>query len=406
MKVVGIITEYNPFHNGHKLHLKKSLNLSEADAVICIMSGNFMQRGIPSLVDKWTRTSMALSNGVDLVLELPSIFATSSAEFFAKGAVSILNSLGVVDSLCFGSELGDIKNLKLISNVLLEEPSFFKESLKNYCKEGLPFHKARSLALSDYFKEKNQLIEDIDIILNSSNNILGMEYIKNLLKLNSSIKPLTIKREGSDYNEKLLQSKTASATAIREACLKNNDISSIHDFIPYESYNILKNFLNEGNYFTDPNSMFPFIRYNLLVNSDALKFIPEVSEGLDNRILKSLWSSSSLDELILKIKSKRYTYTRINRILCSIFIGTYDFNILNLRDTSPSYGRVLGLNKKGSKILKAIKNKGNINLITKVPSKVEDSMLKLDIQSTNAYSLISSNINFNDDYFKSPIIFK
>lgn len=406
MKLVGVVTEYNPFHNGHKLHIKKSLSLSQADGVVCIMSGNFMQRGVPSFIDKWTRAHMALCNGVDLVLELPSIYAMASAEFFAKGAVSLLSSLGVIDYLCFGSELGDIDPLKNLSTLLLEEPTEFKNLLKIYSKKGFPFHKARSLALEHYLNKEDKPIKNIDTILNSSNNILGIEYIKSLLKLNSSIKPLTIKREGSSYNDKYLSSKTASATSIREACFKYKNINSVKEFLPKESYDILQNFLDKGYTFADINSIVPFIKHTLLVNPNCLNLIPEVSEGLDNRILKNIWDCTSLDELILKIKSKRYTYTRINRILGNIFVGAYDFNISDLRKSTPSYGRVLGLTEKGGKILKEIKNKGSIDIITKVPSKINNPMLKLDIQCTNAYSLISSNINFNDDYFKSPIIFK
>lgn len=187
--ITGIITEYNPFHKGHEYHLQKAKSDTNSDGIVCVMSGNFMQRGIPSIIDKWKRAEMAIKNGVDLVLELPLVYSISSAEYFAFGSVSLLNSLGIVDNLYFGSEDGDVSTLKKIAEILADEPFEYKTILKENLKSGLPFHSSRSNALASYIKS-----DDILDILRNSNNILGIEYIKTLKLLNSSICPYTLKK--------------------------------------------------------------------------------------------------------------------------------------------------------------------------------------------------------------------
>ncbi|MGL5084152.1 MAG: tRNA(Met) cytidine acetate ligase, partial [Clostridium sp.] len=209
MNITGIITEYNPFHNGHLYHLDSAKSRTSSDGIICIMSGNFMQRGEAAMVDKFERTKMAIENGVDLVLELPTFYALSSAEQFAKGSVSILNSLGVVNNIFFGSECGNVDDLIKIAKVLVHEPLEFKEELKINLDKGLTFAKSREISLVKLLKDEN-----LSQILQNSNNILGIEYIKALLTLNSEISPLTLKREGASYNDKTLSSQFASATSI------------------------------------------------------------------------------------------------------------------------------------------------------------------------------------------------
>lgn len=188
--ITGIITEYNPFHKGHKYHLERAKSDTNADGIVCVMSGNFMQRGIPAIIDKWKRTEMAIKNGVDLVLELPMVYSLSSAEHFAFGSVSLLNSLGVIDHLYFGSEEGNIDLLESIANTLVAEPETYQSSLKRYLNTGLPFHSSRANALNDYLNSN-----DILDVLSSSNNILGIEYIKAIKVLKSSIIPKTLKEK-------------------------------------------------------------------------------------------------------------------------------------------------------------------------------------------------------------------
>ena len=399
MNITGIITEYNPFHNGHMHHLQECKKNTKCDGVICIMSGNFMQRGGPAIIDKWKRAQMAIENGVDLVIELPTYYAVSSAEFFAYGSVSILNSLEIVNNLFFGSECGDIKSLTKIAQTLVEEPWEFKEILKRNINSGLTFAKARELALIEFTNDNY-----IENIISSSNNILGIEYIKAILKLNSPIVPFTLKREGSSYNDKLLSTSFSSATSIREALKNKNDITFIKDAMPEKSFNILRELKNSNYPYTFEESKCQYIKYLITTNCINFNNISEIKEGIDKKISKEIENSTSLDDLILNIKSKRYTYTKIARILTQIYIGFYkeDYSKMNLEKYH--YVRVLAFNKKGREILSLIKKKSSIPLITKLPKNTENPLLKLDIAATKAYSILNSKLKANSDYLISPII--
>lgn len=396
--ITGIITEYNPFHKGHKYHLEKAKLDTNADGIVCVMSGNFMQRGIPAIIDKWKRTEMAIRNGVDLVLELPVVYSLSSAEHFAFGSVSLLNSLGIVDYLYFGSEEGNIDLLEIIASILICEPESYKTLLKSYMNNGLPFHTSRANALNDYLNCNNILS-----VLSSSNNILGIEYIKAIKTLRSKIIPKTLKREGSTYNENDLNSIFSSATSIRKY-LKENSLDKLENALTKNSYKMLCD-LSYANYkFIFEEDMFKYIKYKLLTNNRSLSGLPDVSEGLDNKIIKEVLKANSLDELILNSKSKRYTYTRISRILAQTFLNLENYNLFYLSKSSTPYARVLGFNSNGRDILKKIKAKNNIDIITKVPKNNLCDHLKIDILGTKAYSLLNPMVNPMDDYLKSPII--
>ena len=359
-----------------------------------------MQRGIPAIVDKWKRAEMALKNGVDLILELPLVYSISSAEHFAFGSVSLLNSLGIIDNLYFGSEEGSIEPLNKIATVLSEEPIKFKEGLKKYLNSGLPFHASRSNALNEYLNYDN-----VEKILSNSNNILGIEYLKALNVLKSSISPYTLKREGSNYNDDNINKNFSSATSIRKH-LKTGSLYKIKDILPDETYKIL-NEINLSDYpFIFEEDMFKYIKYKLITEKDDLKYLPDASEGLDNKIYKEIINSNSLDELILKSKSKRYTYTRINRILTQYFLGLEKYDLLSLSKTPTPYARVLGFNSNGRDILKKMKSTCNIDIITKVPKSNLSSHMQLDILGTKAYSILNPYVSPMDDYLKGPIIIK
>ena len=245
MNILGIIVEYNPFHNGHLFHLEQAKKLANADYVIAVMSGNFMQRGVPAFLDKWSRTKMALSCGVDMVIELPVTHASTSAENFAFGAISILENLKIVDSVCFGSELGNIETLKELSNILSNEPNSFKKHLKEHLDLGLTFPKARSNALYKYITENNLFSisnEHLENILNSPNNILGIEYLKALNKLHSNIVPYTITRKTAGYHDVEIHDSISSATAIRNSV---DNLDLIKSSMPDAAFEILKEDLNE-----------------------------------------------------------------------------------------------------------------------------------------------------------------
>lgn len=396
--ITGIITEYNPFHKGHAYHLSCCKKDTKATGVVCVMSGNFMQRGIPAIVDKWKRAEMAVKNGVDLVLELPLVYSISSAEHFAFGSVSLLNSLGVIDSIYFGSEEGNIDILDSIADTLVNEPDQYKKLLKSNLDNGLPFHTSRANALNHFLGDQN-----VNEVLSNSNNILGIEYIKAIKSLKSSITAKTLKREGSTYNEQNLNTSFSSATSIRNA-LKNNSIESIKSSLTDESYDILYALANKNYKFVFEEDMFNYIKYKLLTDDSALSKIPDASEGLDNKIYKEILTSSSLNELILSSKSKRYTYTRINRILAQCFLNLENYDLLKLAKTPAPYARVLGFNDTGRKILKQIKKTSDVEIITKLPRNNLCEHLKLDILGTKAYSVLNPDLNPIADYFDGPII--
>lgn len=407
MNVSGIIVEYNPLHNGHLYHINKTKEITNCDALICVMSGNFAQRGIPSSIDKWTKTKMALANGVDLVIELPSIYSISSADFFSHGAVSLLNSLGIVDNICFGSEHGNINDIYNISNILLQEPMEFKLLLKTYLSKGISYPLARSNALYDYLMNSKLDISDLllDNFLNSPNNILGIEYCKNLIKLNSSITPYTLKREGASFNSNLLHNEFSSASAIRKFVKENGSLTKLEGHVPISVLAEIQNLYSKNYEFTFEDSMFPYIKHKSFTSKNSLVNLPDVSEGLDNKIIKSLQNNLSYSSTLSDIKSKRYTYTRISRILCQYFIGFDNFDTKKLRSLPCPYARVLGFNSNGKSILKSIKSNSSIPLITKIAKECNET-LQLDIQSTRAYSMINGSVAPNSDYLISPIIIK
>lgn len=399
MNITGIITEYNPFHNGHLYHLTEAKKNTNADGIICVMSGNFIQRGGPAIIDKWNRTMMALENGVDLIIELPSYYAVSSAEFFAKGSVSILHNLGVVNNIFFGSECGDIEYLNRISKILANENDVFKSIIKKFINNGLTFAKAREKALIEFLGDSN-----IESIISSSNNILGIEYMKALIRLNSSIVPKTLKREGSSYNEKKLKDSFSSATAIRETLKNGSSLFELYNSIPTKSYELFSK-LQELDYpFVFEEQMYSFIKYKLHTNCINFNNLSEIKEGLNNKFLKEIFNSKNFDDLILRVKSKRYTYSKISRILTQIFIGFDRYNLDSIDINRHLYARVLGFNSNGKNILSLIKKNSSIPIISKVPKYFDNPLLELDLLSTKAYSILNPKVNPRSDYLISPII--
>ncbi len=406
MITTAFIVEYNPFHNGHKLHLEKSKQLTNATHCIGIMSGNFIQRGGPALFDKWNRASLAVRNGVDLVIELPVLFASQSSEIFAKGSISILNQLNVVDNLVFGSESNDAKSLYSIAHILANEGEVLSNSIKENLKLGLPYPKARENALKS--------ISKVDLST-SSNDILGLEYIKQLILQKSSIKPHTIGRKGSTYNSTDLSGQICSATAIREK-LKTGSYDNLRDFIPISTYNAVKTAVYE-NVIAHDEAFFDFIRYSIISNPDRLSEIFDISEGIHNKIYKSALYSSTLSDLTNSIKSKRFTYTRIKRILFNILleITKADMNsIISCASPAP-YVRVLAFNQKGTELLNLIKKTSSIPIVNKVSTFIpETDIQKLcftyDTKATRIYNLINKSAkkgrSLDEDYCTSPVFVK
>ncbi len=376
MKITGIIAEYNPFHNGHMLQLEYAKSFS--DAVIVVMSGSFVQRGDVAVFDKHSRAKSALSHGADIVFELPVVFSISTAERFAFGGVSILNNLNVIDFLLFGSESGDIEALKQGAELLLNEPVDVSKKIKKLMSDGLSFPKARELAFSGLIPPT---------LLSSPNNILGLEYIKKLLEFNSSIVPITQKREGEGYHSKNLGSKFSSATAIRNAILTENYSYELFSNCPVHRLEKLDTALI----------------YNIRKNKEnAFLDTPDISEGLQNRIIEASKKANTIDELISLVLTKRYTETKIRRIILSSLLGINS----NLQKKEPQYAKLLGATKKGLEALKEIKEKSSLKIITKTADfKEKDEMFEADILSTDIYDLTSDCPSGSSQDFKnSPVI--
>ena len=419
-KVLGIIAEYNPFHNGHLYHLETSKKLTDADYTVAIISGNFTQRGSTSIVDKWSKTKMALENGIDLVIELPVLYSISSAENFADGAIKILNSLGIVNYLSFGAETSDISILNNIANILCSEHEEYKNLLSIELEKGLSFPKARENALLDYIKNTDDNVSENKIIdfekysktLSSPNNILAIEYLKALKKYKSSIKPVCISRFKSEYNSSSFSKNIASATAIREL-IKNKNFDTIKNVIPLESYSILMDCINSGCVAPDLNCFEKEIIYTLRKMSiEEIFNLPDVSEGLEFSIKKAVNSCNNINNFLDIVKSKRYTVTRLQRILLYALLGISKEDIQLSKKVEKPYVRVLGFNDNGKKLVSEIATKNpELKLITSVKKFVDSNSNKdlqiifaKDVLATDVYSLAFKNNSLANLDFKNGVI--
>lgn len=417
MKVVGLITEYNPFHLGHKYHLETAKHLANADYSIALMSGSFVQRGEPSLVDKWTKAKMAVDSGVDLVIELPFIFSVQSAELFAYGGVSLLDQLNIVDYLVFGTELDELEPLAEIAHLLYVEPPFYKKRLRENLNMGYSFPLSRSNAIEDYLTMKGLNISnktDVKNILKKSNNILAIEYLKALESLDSKIKPIAVKRVGNQYNDTTLNNNIASATAIRKA-LNNHPVEYIKNYVPIETYSHLVNYINKYKYFNTLNNYNQIVHY-LLCTKDRkqLTEIMDMEPGLENRIVYKANKYKDIDKLVESISTKRDPRTRIQRILVHIMMDLTHSTFEVLKPYHPAYIRVLGSNKKGFILLNKIKEKSELPIITKFADYKKynnphlEKILYFDKKATDLFFIGLKNLKpfIHMDYYTTPYIMK
>lgn len=371
---VGIICEYNPFHNGHLYHIKKVKKLYPSDNIILVMSGNFTQRGDISIIEKFDKAFLALEYGVDLVVELPFSFATQSADIFAKGALQILNHLKC-DKLIFGSESNDVNKLIELATIQLNDNNYELE-VKKELEKGLNYPTAMSNALKALSFNT----------VNSPNDLLGLSYIKEIIKNNYNIEPITIRRT-NDYHDINTNDEISSATSIRKAILEKKEIDF---FIPPKVIDFIN--LNDLS-----DNSFNLLKYKIISDGVSISKYCTVDEGIENRILNNIINCNSLDELVLKTKSKRYTYSKLKRmflhILCSFKKEENNLNV--------SYIRVLGFNENGKSILNNVKKEISIPIITNI-SKDNIDLLKQDLKCDTIYNLIT---NRNENlYNKKPII--
>lgn len=416
MKTVGIITEYNPFHQGHRYQIDYIRQALEADYVVIAMSGDFVQRGTPALFPKHLRAEMALSCGADLVLELPVSISSSSAEYFARGGVSLLDGIGVTDFLCFGSEEGQISLFLEIAEILNQEPDNYRFALQEALKTGCSFPAARNKALLAYFQNtpNNLSSEKLTEFLSSPNNILGIEYCKALLRQNSRIQPVTLKRKGAAYHETKLDADCApSASGIREylkkepqSCMENF-METLQHQIPEPALRLFAEAVSGKNYLLE-SDFDSLLHYCLLSETfESLCQYLDVSAELACRILKLRNQYRGFTQFTELLKTKELTYTRIQRALLHIIL-----RITKTPDPIP-YARILGFRKSASPLLKAIKKEGRIPLLSKLANAeqiLDEEALSLLEETTFASNVYESLIrqkngrNFIHEYEKTIIL--
>jgi len=413
MKTVGIVAEYNPFHNGHAYHIQKAKDLTGADFCVVIMSGDFVQRGTPAMMGKHLRTSCALANGADLVLELPVCYAVSSAEYFAGGAVALLDQLGVIDSLCFGSECGNVDLLFQFAKELLYETPSFKRELDHKLRLGYSYPQARNAALETAAPHLTAYID----ILSNPNNILGIEYCKALLARDSKIVPCTVKRAGASYHDNSLESSLCSAHAIRESLRQSPIPETVLRQVPESMREmVLESYLKTYPIYTDDISL---LVYYSLLSGEASGFTdyPDIDKELSDRIRNLLPKYRSFDSFCELLKTKNRTYVRISRSLIHILLGIHKGDFVRFREEGPVfYARMLGFRESAAPLLSAIKEKARIPLLSKLADAEKQlaptalSMLEKDIYASHIYQSIVCHKYPETDPFpdiceqKKPII--
>lgn len=393
MRITGLIAEYNPFHNGHKYHIEQAKAITGADAVIVVMSGDFVQRGMPAILPKHMRAKAALEAGASAVLELPVCYATGSAEYFAYGAVLLLEKLGCVDSICFGSECGDMELLQKAANVLVDEPAEYREALHRFVRAGDSFPLARQKALAAYVSPE---------VLSEPNNILGLEYLKALARIGSKMKPYTIRRVYSQYHDTDLQEEFSSATAIRKQILSGN-MEVLAGQVPVKFLTDLQEACP-----LHANDFSLLLKYRLLVETkESLLAYADVSEDLANRIINRRNQFQNFEQFCLLLKTKEITYSRISRALTHILLG-----LKNGDDTGIHYARVLGFCKRDRAVLAQIKRDGEVPMLTKLTASrtLDDAaqkMLATDAFASDLYESVVSDkygTKFVNEYEKEIII--
>lgn len=394
MKIVGIISEYNPFHNGHLYQVKEIKKKIPNAKVISIMSGNFMQRGEPAFLNKNIRTKIAIDNGIDLIIQLPTLFSLQSAENFALGGIKILQAINCIDYISFGIESDNFASLLNIANTQLIEGIKLNYLIDKNMKNG----KSYSVSYKDATMELLKNNTDENIFL--SNNILALEYIKSVEKLNMKTEFLPIKRNGNNYLDEFIDDdKYASATSIRKNILSGN-INQIKNHIPKISYDEINKYDN----LKSIDEYFSILKYNLLVLNREMKNITGFEEGIDNLFIKNMIKSKNMKEFIELSISKRYKKGRIQRFVINYLLNIEKGFVDEVVKSPTNYIKILGFNNVGKEILRNIKKNSKVNLITKNKdfkplSDLDKKLYDLENYSTNLYNLF--NIKFISEYENS-----
>lgn len=375
MHIIGLIAEYNPFHNGHLYQINKIKEKYPDSIIIAVISSTFTQRGDVSIIDKWTKTQIALDNNIDLIVELPFVYATQSSDIFAKGAIEILKNLNI-DILVFGTESKTLNQIISVADIQLYSPKY-NNLVKQYLKEGINYPTATNKAILSLNGKK----------ISTPNDLLALSYIKEIKKQNLKITPVNIVRTNS-YHSLLSEGNISSATAIRNKNLKNEKIDNL---IPY-SPNLLQKI--------SMNNYYPYLKYKILIEGSSIKKYNTIEEGIENKIVKEIINTNTYEELINKIKTKRYTYNKISRMLLHILTN---FTKEEAQNIKVDYIRVLGFNKEGQKYLNKIKKQIPIPIITGYQKNIS-KVLDIELRVTKIYSLSNKSNLINKEYNKKPII--
>ncbi|RSL29610.1 nucleotidyltransferase [Salibacterium salarium] len=404
MKTVGLIVEYNPFHNGHYYHIEAAKEATNADAVVCVMSGYFLQRGEPALLPRRNRTMMALQGGADLVVELPYIFSSQHASWFAQGAISILDHLGV-DTICFGSEHGEITPFLKLVDFLETQNQPYNEYIKAFSKQGYSYPKAASLAFSKLEPDKDW--PD----LSQPNNILGYHYIRAVNDLNSSMTPATIKRAKAHYHDQQLSGYSiASATSIRRSLIEQHQSpDSIREAVPFSTYQSLSHFFKYEGSFYNWEQYFEFLQSKTLTLSSAfLSEIYEAEEGLHHRFQSMIKTHTTFHSFMEALKTKRYTWTRLQRFAVQVLTGTLKSEATEaIQSKHADHIRILGMNQTGQAYLNLIKKHMELPVFSTLP-KHKTPQQQLDEKAAMAYYIPLTpedrKIKWKQEYEQPPII--
>jgi len=402
MGAVGIIAEYNPFHNGHLNQIRKIEDMFPGEPVICVMSGNFVQRGEPAIFNKYIRTEAALKCGAAMVIGLPFAFASASAEYFAGYAVSILEATGIVDKICFGSEHGEMGLLEEVARLLAFESKAYSDSLRNNLALGMSYPKARQEAVGGLLPEAVE-------ILSEPNNILGIEYIKAIYKQNAKLIPHTIKRQGEGYHSLNSSTDLSSATAMR-AAIKSGEYSNAFKSLPTHIADIYKSQI-ENEMIFDFNAFSPYLHYRIsTMASYDLANIAGIDEGLENAIIKVCAKYKLISEILVELKSKRYTYTKLSRALLHIILDLSKSDFENYGKNKPHYIRVLGFRKEYENLLKQMENNAKAPLILNLKNSTDNlsetgrRLLEREIIATDIYNLAAPYPMVKNFEYTQPLV--
>lgn len=419
MKTTGIIAEYNPFHNGHAYHIKKTKELTGADYIIAVMSGNFVQRGAPALLDKYERARMALENGADVVIELPSVTALSSAEGFARGGISLLTALGVVTDVSFGCEITDetqISYLHMIAQLFAEEPETYRQLLSSYLKSGISYPAARMSAAETYLKTKNGSIPANCLgLLKNPNNILAVEYLKTIYKYKYSICPRIIARSGSPYHDLRMEGGFASAHALRNYLLDKSglpDLSLLSEYVPASVCKSLSD-AAEHHRFLQEDDFSDLLFHALTDHYHDLNQYGSLNEDFTLRLQKHLEYFESWNQFIPLLKTKNRTYSSISRYFSQLLNGIRQEHFIQASGFRfAPYARILGFHKSAAPLLKEMHQKSRIPIITKLSEQMDDlkkcqkNLLDVDIRASRFYGhiLFSKSGEQQKLEFRRPLI--